>query len=258
VPGHILLVEDEQPIADSVVYALETEGFQVAHCLTAGEARSALEAATAEPCLIVLDVGLPDESGFDFCRKLRARSQVPVLFLTARSGEVDRVAGLEIGADDYVVKPFSPRELAARVRAVLRRAAVSNSGATETSSAAAGTADLSAAKESGGTNSLRANGRCRSPAFEIDTERMRISYRGTKLELTRCEYRLLEVLTGSPGRVFSREQLMQRAWEDPASAMDRTVDAHIKSLRAKLRAVAPQREPLVTHRGFGYSLSEEA
>ncbi len=255
---HILLVEDEQPIADNVVYALETEGFQVTHCLTAGEARSTLKAGEPPPSLVVLDVGLPDASGFDFCRDLRAKSQIPVLFLTARSGEVDRVAGLEMGADDYVVKPFSPRELAARVRAVLRRAHASRPGMGETDGASEGSANLTSAHATQNGNNVRATGRRRSPAFEVDTERMRISYHGTKLDLTRCEYRLLEVLTSSPGRVFSREQLMQRAWEDPGSAMDRTVDAHIKSLRAKLRSVAPHREPLVTHRGFGYSLSEDA
>jgi two-component system catabolic regulation response regulator CreB len=239
VPGEILLVEDEQSIADSVIYALQTEGFRVTHCLTAGDARVAMGAIP--PNLILLDVGLPDESGFEFCRRVRSVSQVPVLFLTARAGEVDRVAGLEIGADDYIVKPFSPRELAARVRAVLRRVPPSaSSPAASDDSPAPGTASRGASRN-----------------FTVDHEKMKISYRGERLDLTRYEYRILEILIGSPGRVFSREQLMERAWEDPGSAMDRTVDTHMKSLRSKLRLVAPDHEPLVTHRGFGYSLAEE-
>jgi two-component system catabolic regulation response regulator CreB len=153
-----------------------------------------------------------------------------VIFLTARSDEVDRIVGLELGADDYVAKPFSPRELTARVRAVLRR---SN-------------------KEGGGVPPAAA-----SASWQHDEARCRISYRGHALELTRNEYRLLGALLAQPGRVFSRDQLMEAAWEDPGAALDRTVDAHIKSVRAKLRVVAPAADPIVTHRGLGYSLREE-
>jgi two-component system catabolic regulation response regulator CreB len=149
-----------------------------------------------------------------------------VIFLTARSSEVDRIVGLELGADDYVAKPFSPRELTARVRAVLRR-----SGAASVESTI--TADWS-----------------------HDAERCRISYKGRALDLTRNEYRLLAALVASPGRVFSRDQLMELAWDDPGASLDRTVDAHVKQLRAKLRETAPDEELIVTHRGLGYSLKD--
>ena len=226
-PLRILVVEDEPAIADTIVYALQTEGFEVVHCATAGEAGRVLNEQRV--ALIVLDVGLPDQNGFEFCREIRRISRVPVLFLTARTSEIDRVVGLEIGGDDYVAKPFSPRELAARVKAILRRTA-------------AGTDPPAAASE--------------SQPFVIDHQRMRISYFGTPLELSRYEYRLLEVLLHRPGWVFSREQLMEHAWDAPESSTDRTVDTHIKTLRAKLREIRQDIEPIHTHRGVGYSLKE--
>lgn len=221
----ILVVEDEAAIAETIVYALRTEGFAT---LWQSTGRDALAVLAQQPvALVVLDVGLPDASGFDVCRELRRRHAVPVIFLTARSSEVDKIVGLELGADDYLAKPFSPRELTARVRAVLRR----SHGAAAPSPAPAGWAH--------------------------DEARCRISYRGTALDLTRNEYRLLAALLASPGRVFSRDQLMAAAWADPGAAMDRTVDAHIKMLRAKLRGAAPDADPIVTHRGLGYALREE-
>jgi two-component system catabolic regulation response regulator CreB len=226
-PQKILVVEDEAPIAETIVYALKTEGFEPVWRTTGREALAALDAH--EVALVVLDVGLPDANGFDVCRELRRRHAVPVIFLTARSGEVDRVVGLELGADDYVAKPFSPRELTARVRAVLRR----SNGAAAPATTANATAE-----------------------WAHDGARCRISYRGRALDLTRNEYRLLGALLAAPGRVFSRDQLMTAAWDDPGAAMDRTVDAHIKSLRAKLREAAPDAEPIETHRGLGYSLKE--
>lgn len=223
----ILVVEDEATIAETIVYALETEGF-AAVWRTSG--REALATVAAQPVsLIVLDVGLPDMSGFEVCRKLQGEAP-PIIFLTARSSEVDRIVGLELGADDYVPKPFSPRELTARIRAVLRR--VQGNGP--------------------------AAARGKAGVWRHDETRCRISYRGQALELTRNEYRLLGALLAQPGRVFSRDQLMQLAWDDPGAALDRTVDAHVKSLRAKLRTVAPEADPIVTHRGLGYSLREEA
>jgi two-component system, OmpR family, catabolic regulation response regulator CreB len=222
----ILVVEDESAIAETIVYALQTEGFGVVWKTTGREAlAAAVEPAVA---LVVLDVGLPDGNGFDVCRELQRRRAVPVIFLTARSTEVDRIVGLELGADDYVAKPFSPRELTARIRAVLRRAA-----AARTAPAAA------------------------TGPWQHDADRCRIRYRGGDLSLTRNEYRLLAALLASPGRVFSREQLMTAAWDDPGAALDRTVDAHIKLLRAKLREAAPESDPIVTHRGLGYSLRDE-
>ncbi|MEN9661953.1 MAG: Transcriptional regulatory protein CreB [Verrucomicrobiota bacterium] len=226
----ILVVEDEKPIADTMVYALRTEGFAPHWASTLGAARTILAAQTV--ALVILDVGLPDGNGFDFCREIRMKHRVPVIFLTARSGEVDRIVGLELGADDYVAKPFSPRELTARVRAVLRR---SEAGAL----AASGTASSA-----------------NSP-WKHDSAKCRISFRGAPLELTRNEYRLLATLVAAPGRVFSRDQLMHAAWDDPGASLDRTVDAHIKTLRAKLRSAAPEADPIVTHRGLGYSLREE-
>ncbi|MBK8856464.1 MAG: two-component system response regulator CreB [Opitutaceae bacterium] len=223
----ILVVEDEPPIAETITYALKTEGFAPLWRTTGREALATL--AQQPVALVVLDIGLPDMSGFDVCRELRRLSAVPVIFLTARSAEVDRIVGLELGADDYLAKPFSPRELTARVRAVLRRT---------------GTGPVAAAPASDGV-------------WRHDAARCRISYRGQVLELARNEYRLLAVLVAAPGRVFSRDQLMTAAWDDPGAALDRTVDAHIKLLRAKLREIAPAADPIVTHRGLGYALREE-
>jgi two-component system catabolic regulation response regulator CreB len=178
----------------------------------------------------VLDVGLPDINGFELFKQLQQVDRgLPAIFLTARAGEIDRVVGLELGADDYIAKPFSPRELAARVRTVLRR--VHRSPAAPARSAAG--------------------------PFDVDDARKTIRFRGRALDLSRTEYRLLKVLIERPGRVFSRDELMERAWDDPGSAFDRTVDAHVKMLRAKLREVAPDDDPIVTHRGLGYSLRED-
>lgn len=224
----VLVVEDESAIAETILYALKTEGFTPVWKTTGREAMAVL--ASEPVALVVLDVGLPDASGFDVCRELRAKHDVPVIFLTARSAEVDRIVGLELGADDYLAKPFSPRELTARVRAVLRR---TNGGTKPAPPPAAG-------------------------PWVHDEARCRIRYRGQALDLTRNEYRLLATLVAAPGRVFSRDQLMHAAWEDPGAALDRTVDAHVKSVRAKLRTAAPDSDPIVTHRGLGYSLREEA
>jgi two-component system catabolic regulation response regulator CreB len=223
----ILVVEDEPSIAETITYALQTEGFAPVWKTTGREALAVL--GDQRVVLVVLDVGLPDMSGFDVCREMQKLGAPPVIFLTARSGEVDRIVGLELGADDYLAKPFSPRELTARVRAILRRA----SGKPAAATAAPG-------------------------GWAHDAGRCRIAYQGRDLDLTRNEYRLLAALLASPGRVFSREQLMTAAWDDPGAALDRTVDAHIKLLRAKLRDAAPESDPIVTHRGLGYSLREEA
>ena len=222
----ILVVEDEPAIADNITYALETEGFEVMWRLTAEEAMRVLEENAIS--LIVLDVGLPDQNGFELCKQIRKTSAVPIIFLTARTSEVDRVVGLEIGGDDYVPKPFSPRELAARVKAVLRR-----SPSAETTGAA-------------GVDS----------PFSIDRERMKIRYFGESLALSRYEFKILEVLLRHPGWVYSREKLMDLVWEEPEVSMDRTVDTHVKTIRAKLRAIKPDIDPIQTHRGLGYSLKE--
>jgi two-component system catabolic regulation response regulator CreB len=222
----VLVVEDEAAIAETITYALQTDGFVPLWKPTGREALAVLKQQPV--ALVVLDVGLPDMSGFDVCRELQQLGAPPVIFLTARSSEVDKIVGLELGADDYLAKPFSPRELTARVRAILRRA---HGRLTVTSPAASG--------------------------WTHDAARCKITYQGKALELTRNEYRLLTALLASPGRVFNRDQLMAAAWEDPGAALDRTVDAHIKTLRAKLRDAAPEADPIVTHRGLGYSLREE-
>lgn len=225
-PLRILIIEDEPAIADTLVYALKTEGFVPTWCATG---RAGLEELTKEEfAFVILDIGLPDGSGIEFFKQIRARSAVPVLFLSARAGEIDRVLALELGGDDYVTKPFSPRELTARVRAILRRAG------------AAAPAD--------------AVQRVVSGDFEHDAERCEVRYRGVALVLTRYEYRLLAALLARPGRVYSRDELMTAAWEDPGASLDRTVDVHIKTLRGKLRSVAPDADPIRTHRGLGYAV----
>jgi two-component system catabolic regulation response regulator CreB len=223
----ILIVEDELAIADSIAYALRTDGFTPQHLSLGAQALAALRSPDgAAPELVVLDVGLPDMNGFEVCRQLRQFSDVPVIFLTARSDEIDRIVGLEIGADDYVTKPFSPRELVARIRVVLRRLA-----------APAPRVPAS------------------TPRFELRALEARILYCGQALDLTRYEYLLLKALAEHPGHVLSRAQLMDRVWADAPDTLERTVDAHVKCLRAKLRAVDPAADPIQTHRGMGYSLS---
>ena len=223
----ILLVEDEPAIADTVQYALQAEGFTAVHCLTGGDALRRSASETFD--LAVLDVGLPDIGGFALCRELRRDRELPVIFLTAQGAEADRILGLEIGADDYVTKPFSPRELVARVRAVLRRV------------------------EAAGHSVARGEP-VPDPAFQHDREGKRIRFQGRLMELTRYEYLLLAALLQRPGAVLSRAQLMERVWEDAMDSGDRTVDTHVKTLRAKLREIDPAADPLRTHRGLGYSL----
>ncbi|MCH8541943.1 MAG: two-component system response regulator CreB [Alcanivorax sp.] len=229
----ILIIEDEAAIADALIYALRTDGFAVHWCALAREGMAWLQTQPVD--LVVLDVGLPDESGFELCRRIRTLSQVPVMFLTARKEEVDRIVGLEIGADDYVVKPFSPREISARVRAILRRTRQLPDGALtqpRTTEPAA--------------------------AFVLDDAAKRISYRGQWLVLTRYEYLILGALLQRPDHVLSRSQLMDAAWEDPAASFDRAVDTHIKGIRAKLKQVDAEADPIRTHRGLGYSLCSAA
>jgi two-component system, OmpR family, catabolic regulation response regulator CreB len=248
----ILIIEDEPAIADTLLYALKTDGFEPFWCATGAAGLGAL--AQQEFALVILDVGLPDGNGFDFCRAIRALSNVPIFFLTARSSEIDRVVGLEIGGDDYLVKPFSPRELTARVKAILRRAPLRSSG--DSIPGTPGSAGTRAAATPAAPPTSHPTGAAPPPVFQVDGERCRIVFRGQALDLTRYEFRLLRALLAQPGRVFSREQLMNAAWEEPGASLDRTVDAHIKLLRSKLRAVDPASEYIQTHRGMGYSLRE--
>jgi two-component system, OmpR family, catabolic regulation response regulator CreB len=222
---HILIVEDEAAIADTLVYVLQGEGFTTTW-LSLGQAAVDYQRSTPAD-LIILDIGLPDMTGFEACKQLRRFSETPVMFLSARDGEIDRVVGLEIGADDYVIKPFSPREVAARVRAILKRMAPR-------------------------VDPAQAVG-----VFVVDTDRVQISYRGQALNLTRHEFRLLQCLLDQPQRVFSREQLLDAVGVPSDAGYERSIDSHIKSLRAKLRAIAHDAEPIQTHRGLGYSYSPE-
>jgi two-component system catabolic regulation response regulator CreB len=226
-PMKILIVDDEPAISDTLAYALRSEGFTAESCTLGAQALALLGAGGH--ALVVLDVGLPDMSGFDVCRALRRHSDVPVLFLTARSDEVDRIVGLELGGDDYVAKPFSPREVVSRIRAILRRLHPEPRVARPPSVPA---------------------GR-----FAVDRDGLRIAYHGTWLNLTRYEYLLLALLLERPGRILSRHQIMEAIWQDGGESLERTVDTHIKTLRGKLRAICPAEESILTHRGLGYSLS---
>jgi len=228
----ILIVEDESGIADTLQYVLATDGFSPVWCSTAAQAVQQFEAEL--PALCVLDVGLPDLNGFDLFKRLQALpggAQVPMLFLTARSDEIDRVVGLELGADDYIAKPFSPRELVARVRSILRRSVRQGAAAAPTATPLA-------------------------RPFALDEERHQIRFYGQLLELSRYEYGILRLLVQRPGRVYTRDELLSKVWDETSASFDRTVDAHIKTLRAKLKAIAPGTDPIRTLRGTGYALSE--
>jgi DNA-binding response OmpR family regulator len=225
---NILVVEDDPRISDVLEYALKAEGYEVQ---TAQRGREAAELArNSSPGLIVLDVGLPDIDGFEVCRIVRTFSDVPVIFLTSRSDEIDRVVGLEIGGDDYMVKPFSPRELVARIKAIRRRNQRPEAPP--------------APKDS-------------KPQFHygpiaIDAEKFQIRCHGREIPLTAQEFKLLQLLVKHPGRVFTRQQVLDRAWGDDVFVADRTIDVHVKSLRKKFGDL----EFIETVRGVGYRARE--
>jgi two-component system, OmpR family, catabolic regulation response regulator CreB len=225
VKPRILIVEDEPAISDNIQFVLESEGLETVRVATGLEANRILDEGPVD--LIVLDIGLPDINGMELLKEIRRTRTTPIILLTARNSEIDRVLGLEIGADDYVAKPFSPRELSARVKAVLRR-----------------TRPVATAKPV-------------EQAFSVNTSKKTIAFFGTTLELSKYEYDILRQFIERKGHVFSREQLMNLVWEQPETSLDRTVDAHIKNIRAKLRAVRPDLEPILTHRGSGYSLRDD-
>jgi DNA-binding response OmpR family regulator len=224
--ARVLIVDDEPAIRESLAFALKRDGFAIAEAATLKEAR----AAAADADLIILDLVLPDGNGLEFLRALRSQSDIPVIVLTSRDEETDRVVGLEMGADDYVLKPFSPREVAARVRAVLRRAAKSAQPEEET------------ALESG---SVSADPRTRKAAVA-----------GRELALSRTEFNLLAAFLRSPGRVFERSQLLDAVWGSDVVVGDRTVDVHIKALRRKIEEAGGDPRVLETVRGVGYRLKD--
>lgn len=230
--AHILIVEDEPSIADTLLFVLQGEGFSVTWKTLAGDALTLLQTTPID--LVIMDVGLPDITGFEACKQLRKFSNVPVIFLTARGDELDRVVGLEIGADDYVVKPFSPREVAARVKAILKRVIP-----------APAFPQIEPQPEA-------------KSEFYVDQARLQIFYRGQLLQLTRVEFKLLQTLVEQPQRVFSRDQLLTAMGATAEAGYDRSIDTHIKTLRAKLRSISADAEPIQTQRGFGYLYQPES
>jgi DNA-binding response OmpR family regulator len=222
----ILLVDDEPAIRESLAYALRRDGFDVSEAASLREARP----LAAEADLVILDLVLPDGNGLDFLRSLRVRSDVPVIVLTSRDEETDRVVGLELGADDYVLKPFSPREVAARVRAVLRRAAKAAPQAEETA--------------------------LRVGTLSLDPRTRKASVGEQELALSRTEFNLLALFLRSPGRVFERSQILDSVWGSDVVVGDRTVDVHVKALRRKLEEAGGDPRVLETVRGVGYRLRD--
>jgi DNA-binding response OmpR family regulator len=221
----ILLVDDEPKVCDLIKAYLVKDGYEV---ITAADGKSALEQAQRhKPDLIVLDLNLPEIDGLEVCRNIRRDSDVPIIMLTARDDEVDKVVGLEIGADDYVTKPFSPRELAARVSAVLRRP----------------------------REGVRAKEQVTVGNLRLDVEKHEVIFQGQQLNLTAAEFKILSVLARNPGRVYTRLQLMDSAFGESYEGYERTMDAHIKNIRQKISKAAPEaHNPLATVRGVGYKL----
>jgi two-component system, OmpR family, catabolic regulation response regulator CreB len=262
----VLLIEDDPAIAETIGFALRQGGFTVHWC---AQGLLGLEQfQTLNPSLVILDVGLPDIGGFEVCRRIRQQSQKPVLFLTAHSDEIDRIQGFELGADDYIAKPFSPRELVSRVRAVLRRAGANSDSINSTTvdpAAVGRPASLSYRTDNNVTTStsFRAttytstdvivNGsiRCFSDQARVLVDQISIS-------LTRTEFKLLEHLMRAPLRVFSREQLLNALQGAGSPTGDRAIDTHIKTLRAKISQAKNGLDPIKTHRGLGYSFEPEA
>ena len=222
---HILLIEDDLAIADPLSYALAREQWQVVWHDTGIAALAALQVQRFD--CIVLDVGLPDTDGFELLKTLRPQHSQPVIMLTAQDEETDRILGLELGADDYIGKPFSPRELVARIKAVLRR--------TQTQPAAEAES---------------------APVWHDDAPACCIRHQGRELPLTQGEYRLLRTLLHRPGRVFSREELLTAMFGGNRPSDPHTINTHIRALRHKLRAVGIADEPIRTHHGLGYSFNE--
>ncbi|MDN5443882.1 MULTISPECIES: two-component system response regulator CreB [Acinetobacter] len=228
----ILCVEDDAAILMPLRYALEREEWQVTWANTGSQAIAFVQQQTFD--FIILDVGLPDINGFDVCKKIRQFNHTPLLFLTARDDEIDRIVGLEIGADDYCTKPFSSREIVSRIKAIWRRMDIQS--------------QLQPAQSTIETQTIIAK------TWQCIDESLQIHYQGSALQLTRYEYRLLKLLIDHPEQVFSRQQLMDHIWEHPEHSLERTVDTHIKSLRQKLKHISAEHDPITTHRGFGYSL----
>lgn len=231
----ILIVEDEPKLARLLADYLQSEGFD-AEILSRGDAVLAwLELHS--PALILLDVMLPGGDGMALCREIRRSRSLPIILVTARVDELDRLLGLELGADDYICKPFSPREVVARVKAVLRREALVRASLTH---AVSGAGDSTTAEETPGLSIV------------LQPERLSVRLAGEDVTLTAVEFQLLEALVSEPGRIFSREQLMDRIYADRRVVSDRTIDSHIKKLRRKLNTVLPEQDLIHAVYGAGY------
>jgi DNA-binding response OmpR family regulator len=223
----ILIAEDDSNTAKLVQTYMEREGFSTR---IAASGLQALQFFEREPfCFVILDIMLPGLDGWEICRRIRKKSDVPILMLTAREEEIDRIMGLSIGAEDYVVKPFSPRELVERVKAILRRIRPREEGAQEI---------------------------LRHGSLMLDDTRHKVSIAGKAIELTASEYKLLLTLMQSPGRVFSREELLARFYEEGESVVERVIDVHIGKLRQKIEPNPAKPEFILTVRGFGYRFTE--
>lgn len=230
---NIMVVDDNADIRNVVVATFENEGWSAVGVSDGPTALKKLE--DLRPDLVVLDILMPGMSGIDVCREIRQRSSVPIVFLSARDEDVDRIVGLEIGADDYVTKPFNPRELVARAKAIFRRTESTNSGISKTEI---------------GENVLM-HGK-----LMLDVERFKAFWADEHIELTKTEFLLLRTLMRQPGRVFSRDELMKGAYDDGMFVSDRTIDSHIRRLRSKLAEIGA--DPIETVRGVGYTLGELA
>jgi two-component system, OmpR family, response regulator RegX3 len=230
--GRILIADDEPSVRDSVGYALRQEGFDVILAVDGDDAEQKLGEDNPEFDLLVLDIMMPGRSGLDLCRDVRGRSPVPIILLTAKDAEVDKVVGLEVGADDYVTKPFSVRELLGRVRAQLRRRELDRSSAT------------------GETATIEAG------SVRIDLARHLVTVRGEPINLTRSEFQVLRLLAGRPGQVFSRQEIMEELWQSEFQGDVRACDVHISNLRQKIERDPQEPELVLTVRGVGYKLAE--
>jgi two-component system response regulator RegX3 len=232
--GRILIADDETSVRDAVGYALEQEGFEVTLAVDGDDAEAKLSEDGSQFDLLVLDIMMPGRSGLDICRDVRARSPVPIILLTAKDAEVDKVVGLEVGADDYVTKPFSVRELLGRIRAQLRRRELDrSSSATDAKTIEAG-------------------------AVHIDLGRHLVTVRGEPVNLTRSEFQVLRLLAERPGQVFSRLEIMEELWQSEFSGDVRACDVHISNLRQKVERDPQDPELVLTVRGVGYRLAESS
>ena len=218
---HVLIVEDEKKLADILIAYLNKEQFRVTHYESGSGVSDWVK--NNQPNIILLDLMLPDVHGKDLCKEIRQFSTVPIIMVTAMIDEIDRLIGLELGADDYVCKPFSPKEVVARVKAVLRRS-------------------------EGDFNQGEIY-----DAFEVNDETYSIKFHGDRLDLTPVEFRLLKMFIQSPGRVFNRDQILDNIFEDGRIVLDRTVDTHVKNLRHKLKTASPEHDYVRSVYGIGYS-----